>query len=118
MAEIISFPKDRIVRENTDYVNENLQKMKDRGAEQFADYLVQDLTEDIITSLSTYGVDIEDEQFIKDFTVVVDFFKASIYRSLELDHHLHNYIDTKVSFVKIDKLLDEDGEEEEDSLPR
>jgi hypothetical protein len=107
MSDIIAFPKNRIVRDNSQHVNENIEKMKERGAQTFADFIVEDMVEDMVTALSSYGVDITDEQFMKDFSVTIDLFKATIYRSAGVKHRLHDYLDKRVVFVESENEIEQ-----------
>ena len=43
----------------------------------------------VIASIGEYGVDIEDEQFQRDFTLVVDIMRALLWRQVGLEHPLH-----------------------------
>lgn len=121
--KVIEFPKHKVVRE----VPEQLQERDRRANQKFADTVADDMTSMLITELDNYMVDVQDKKFSRDLVLVVDALKAAIYRSLGLQHHLHDFIDKNVKLIdgasimtkeelaaKIEEIISEiDNEEEE-----
>jgi translation initiation factor IF-2 len=99
MADIISFPKNKIVRQNTP-INEDIEKIKQKGMQNFADSFLDELLANIIINFDNYGMNLEDEKFEKDFSFGYDIIKASVYRSLNLSHPLHDFLDNHVKTQK------------------
>lgn len=121
MTEILQFPKNKIVRE-VPINNERLEKAKKQSVKNFAEALVANLGENILLDLEQ-GVGLEvtpkNEEFTKDFFFALDVLRATIYRQLELDHHLHEYINKNVKVNKLDDMdfYNEDiGECDEEKL--
>lgn len=94
-GNIVEFPKSKIIRDASLNI-EAIEKMKEKSTQNFADTLVQDLTESLLTELDNYGIDIEDEVFAKDFFYMVSIMSAMIYRTLNLKHDFHDFLDKNV----------------------
>lgn len=94
-ANIVEFPKSKIIRDGS-LNTEAIEKMKEKSTQNFADTLVQDLTESILSELDNYGIDIEDEKFGKDFFYMVSIMSAMIYRTLHIKHDFHDFLDNNV----------------------
>ena len=121
--KVIEFPKHKVIRE----VPEQLQERDRRANQKYADTITDDLTSMLITELDNFMVDVQDKKFTRDLVLVVDALKAAIYRSLGLEHHLHDFIDKNVKLIdgasimtkeelaaRIEEIISEiDSEEEE-----
>ena len=121
--KVIEFPKHKVIRE----VPEQLQERDRRANQKYADTITDDLTSMLITELDNFMVDVQDKKFTRDLVLVVDALKAAIYRSLGLEHHLHDFIDKNVKLIdgasimtkeelaaRIEEIISEiDNEEEE-----
>lgn len=94
--KVVQFPKNKIVREAPVDI-EVLEKAKEKGIQNFADSVVEDIIGFVVGDLENYGVDIEEEQFIKDFSLTADALRATVYRSFQLHHGLHEFIDNNVT---------------------
>ena len=106
---ILSFPKDKIVRHSPSFTDDMLNRMKEKGAQNFADMLVQELTTNILAELSGFGLDIEKESFGKDFMFLTGVLSAVVYRSMNLKHEFHQFIDESVDIIRMDDIpLDND----------
>lgn len=104
---IVEFPKSKIIRDgslNSDTIN----KLKEKSTLNFADALTQDITEALLQELDNYGIDVESPNFTKDFYFLVSILSAMIYRSLNLEHDFHNFLDT---YVKVKETDEEEPEE-------
>lgn len=108
---ILSFPTEKIVRHNPSFTQDMVEKMKEKGIQNFADILVQDMTSNMLHELSNYGLDIEKDDFGKDFMFLAGILSALIYRSLELKHEFHQFIDESVNIIPLDSLEDLDTDE-------
>ena len=79
------------------------------SAQNFADMLVQELTTNILAELSGFGLDIEKESFGKDFMFLTGVLSAVVYRSMDLKHEFHQFIDESVDIIRMDDIpLDND----------
>lgn len=119
MNKVLEFPKHKIVREIAPKIAE-VEEAKEKGKQKFADEIVYDLIGNIHDALESYGIDTETNDFDKDYSVVIDMLRATVYRSMGIKHHLHSFIDKHVSVVKIEKdgkIIDiEDGKEYDDII--
>lgn len=98
---VVEFPKNKIVRDSTQNIEE-LKKIKTKSLENFADALAQEITENVLMDLDNSGLDTESRTFTKDFHFLVNVLTATIYRMMELEHELHQFIDERVKLVKVD----------------
>jgi hypothetical protein len=99
---IVSFPKEKIVREG-DQNNEELLKVKTKSVQNFADTLTNDIAETIFEGLNISGISVDDESFGKDFHFLVCVLNAVISRTLKLEHPFHKFIDDNVVFTEMDE---------------
>lgn len=98
-VNILEFPKHKIVRERLPDIEE-INKLKEKGLQKFADAVTSEIVDNILEHLDNYGIDIEDNTFIKDFYFTTMILSASIYRSLNVDHPMHEYIDNNVQVME------------------
>lgn len=94
-TNIVEFPKSKIVRDGS-LNSEAINKMKEKSTQNFADDLVEELTGILLTELDNYGVDIESDTFTKDFYYMVSIMSAMIYRTVDLKHDFHEFLDKNV----------------------
>ena len=107
--KVIEFPKSKVVRE----LPEEIHKARAKKADQkFADSVVDEICGIVLTELDNYDIQVEDKSFSKDFVLVVDSLRACIYRSLDLDHHLHAFIDDNVKVIEGSHSLSKDEQAE------
>lgn len=97
--KVIEFPKHKVVRDvPVDVIEE-----RNRKADQkMADALVDDMAGILVTELDNFDVDVQSKTFAKDFIVVVDALKATIFRQFGLDHPFHKFTDKNISIVDAD----------------
>jgi len=104
-STILEFPKSKIVREHIPE-NEELLRIKEKNKMKFADSMVEDLSQEILYMLSDVGIDTEGKDFVKDFHFFVGTLYSMIYRSLELEHDMHQFVDEHVRLVAVKNLAD------------
>lgn len=95
--KVVNFPSHRIIREHADV--DIIAKAKQKSTLKFADTITEEMVGNMLEDLENSGIDVETKQFIKDFSMVVDCLRASVYRHFELEHHLHEFIDTNVKMI-------------------
>ena len=105
MTNVFKFPEHKIVREVPVNVEE-VEAAKEKGKQNFANDILNDFIDGTLTLLENYGIDTEGTEFEKDFSFTVESIKATIYRSLSLKHHLHDFIEKSVVVVKKGELID------------
>lgn len=96
---IISFPKSKILRDeesDDEFVSESKAKIR----QNFADNLVNEIVTGLHNEMELYNVDTSKYEFRKDFIFMMDVIKAIVYRSMEMEHPLHEYIDRTVKLYK------------------
>jgi uncharacterized FlaG/YvyC family protein len=98
MSKIVEFPKHKIVREIP--TNEGaVEQAKIKGKINYAENIVEDLVDIIVEELENQGIDVENEFFLRDFSLTVDALRATLYRQFNVEHGLHNFIDENVKIV-------------------
>jgi hypothetical protein len=97
---------------------------------QFAGELSESLIVQLIHTMGENGIDISDNSFVRDMSMVIELVQGSIYRDLELEHPAHkfmeefvditilpdNTIETEVDFdtiIKLTNILEEDDDDPE-----
>lgn len=99
MTNVFKFPEHKIVREIPPQIEE-LEKAKEKGRQNYADDIIDDFIGGMLDTLDNYGVDSDGKSFEKDFSFAVEALRATIYRSLSINHHLHDFIDSNVTVIK------------------
>lgn len=113
---VVEFPRHKIVRDSSQNLEE-VKKLKTKSLENYADAIAQEITENILMDLDNSGLDVETRSFTKDFHFFVGVLTATIYRMMDLEHELHNFIDERVKIVKVEVDDDEDKSNELDNIP-
>jgi len=101
-GKVIQFPKKakpqkEIVIDNTD--------MELREAVMFADHLTEGLVVNLIHNLTENGVSTNDQGFIRDIGFLIELVKSTIYRDMDMDHPMQDFVDVFVSTTKEDGQL-------------
>lgn len=99
MDKVIEFPKHKVVR---DVPGEVLEERNRKADLKMADAMVDDLAGIIATEIDNFDIDVQSKDFAKDFIVVVDALKATIYRQFGLKHHFHAFTDKNISIIDAD----------------
>jgi len=98
MAEnVVNFPSDRIVREHAGI--QLIEDAKEKGLQKFSDTITDDIIGSMVQDLENYGIDIDRDEFLKDFSLVADSLRATIYRHFSINHNLHEFIDSNVKMI-------------------
>lgn len=95
---VVEFPKSKIVREAPVNI-ELLEKAKEKAVARVADQIVDAVIETMIEQIENFGLDTDHDNFLKDFSLVADGLRATVYRSFEIEHHLHNFIDDNIKLI-------------------
>lgn len=103
MTTIVQFPTNRIVREVAPNIEE-IEKAKEKSLQKHAETIVEDLVLNIMDALENYGIDTDADSFERDFTFAADGLRATVYRTFNIEHPLHNFIDTNVQIVKAESF--------------
>ena len=111
-GNIVEFPKSKIIRDGS-MNSEIINKLKEKSTQNFADDLTQELTTILLNELDNYGIDIEDDQFTKDFMYLVSIMSAMIYRTVDLKHDFHDFLDNNVVVREVTDSSDEKVDSEE-----
>lgn len=115
MSTIIEFPKVNIrslgpEEKSLDEVQEKISHAK----EEYVNALVDHHCSTLLANISLSGIEIEKDEFMKDFAFTVETVRSSMYRSVGLPHPLHEQID---EVMEIDDK-DEDEEFGENTFPK
>lgn len=102
MTNVFKFPEHKIVREVSPNIEE-VEKAKEKGKMNYAEDIIIDLAENMINALDSYGLDQDTKNFDKDFAFSIEAIRAMIYRTLSIEHHLHDFIDSHVSVLRKDE---------------
>ena len=97
--KVIEFPKSKVVRALPEEVTKARQAKADQ---KMADAIVDDIVGMIITELDNCMLNVEDRQFSKDFVLIADALKACVYRQFDIEHHLHDFIDSNIALIEGD----------------
>lgn len=115
MTNVVKFPANKIVRDITQS-SEEIEKSKERGRQKFAEDIMEDFIMTLHDALESYGIDTEGDIFDGDFSITIEMLRAAIYRTLNLKHPLHEFIDKHVQVVdtetKIVEIEDKDNVED------
>lgn len=98
MTNVFEFPKNKIVREVQPNIDE-IERAKHKSLLNYADMIVDDMVGNMLDAFDNYGIEVEKEDFQKDFAFSVDALKATVYRYFGIEHSLHSFIDENVKIV-------------------
>ena len=102
-AQIIEFPKDKIVRHHTvEGFNDHLQEAK----EDFIEYIMQKHSSALMNRLNLEGLDVDNPKYAPDVVFVFESVKALISRISDTEHPLHKFVDRNFSKEMVDILQD------------
>lgn len=117
MTNVFKFPESKIVREVPINIEE-IEKAKEKGKKQYADGIVTEVAAGLLAELENYGIELDDEKgaLSKDFLFMTDVLKSIVYRNMNIEHPLHNFVDENVSIFENEdefkKYVEEQAEEE------
>lgn len=89
-AQIIQFPEDKIVRDNSPDP-EILQQTKQRAIFKFAEEVVEEIMQEIDGYILHYGLEEKDET-AKDKIYTLEVVRALVYRMFDIEHPMHEHI--------------------------
>lgn len=98
---IVQFPKSKIVRQN----HEQTKAAKEKSKKKFANELLQELIDNVLMDLDNYGVDIQNEEFTRDFVFFSAALTSMIYRSQDLNHPFQKFMEDNVVLEDIDESM-------------
>lgn len=90
--KIIQFPKNKIVRPPS-------ADNKKRGVVNFAETILLDFIENMIMDLEEHGIDTGTDEFNRDFSFTIECLRATIYRGLDLETKLQEFMDNNVVLI-------------------
>ncbi len=105
MSTVIKFPKHN-PRITPDQSLEQVQEKIAQAKEKYINALVDHHSSQLLAGISLSGLDIDTDEFMKDFAFTVETIRSTMYRSMGMDHPLQESIDEVISVV--DKEDDED----------
>lgn len=114
-AQILQFPKNKIVRE-FHLSDEDKAKIVNKQKREFAEYVLNELVRELYAHFEDFEFDTNDGNFVKDLSYTVDAARATIYRSLGLDHHLHEHIDENINLVDKVNSENDNGNDERETV--
>lgn len=94
---VILFPGFR----REDAPPQNLDEIHDKVTQTRKEHVasvMNDMIPDIINMFGAYGVDINDDKYIKDVALVMESIKALLHRQYNLEHPFHNMSDSIFDF--------------------
>jgi len=101
VADIIEFPKAKIVRVSEDEAqpNEQVEEMKAKGLQKYAESIIQSVAGNVIEELEHCGLDVDSDEFNKDFHFSMYVLSSSIFRTMDLPHPMHDFLDSQVKLI-------------------
>lgn len=110
-ARIIEFPKENIIRELPGPSDELIQDRKKKSLSNYADNVSEELYCIIKMELQACGVEVDNEELVKHLAFLSSAIQALIYKSLELEHGMHDFIEDTV------QIFSEEDFKEDEVLP-
>lgn len=91
-TNILFFPENKIVRGrpiNKEQFNEEIIEHKIK----YVDYILSKNMSSLFTKLGLEGINTETEQFYKDYSFTVETLRAALYRTMEMEHPIQDFVD-------------------------
>jgi trimethylamine:corrinoid methyltransferase-like protein len=116
-SNIVKFPANKIVREILPN-HEEIERNKAKSKQKWAEEVVEDFVANMMDALDNYGITVDGPEFNKDFSTAIDMLRATIYRTMDLPHHLHHFIDNNVeAVIDVSNLTIDNSEDDLDEEP-
>lgn len=80
---------------------QNLDEIHDKVTQTRKEHVagvMNDMIPDIINMFGAYGVDINDDKYVKDVALVMEGIKSLLHRQYNLEHPFHNMVDNIFEF--------------------
>lgn len=106
---VIKFPKTN-PRISAEASLSEVQEKIDKAKEKYVNALVDHHSSQLLANICLSGIEVETDDFMKDFAFTVETLRSSMYRSMGIDHPLQEQIDEAVSLVETEE--DEDFSDE------
>lgn len=94
---IISFPTEKIVNEMAARNSAFVFEMQDKAKNNFIDNLANGIATEILRDLESNGLELKKEVLEKDFVFLVTVLRSLIFRLMEMEHPMHQFIDVEVN---------------------
>ena len=94
---VILFPGFR----REDAPPQNLEEIVDKVTQTRKEHVagvMNDMIPDVINMFGAYGVDINDDKYVKDVALVMEGIKSLLHRQYNLEHPFHNMVDNIFEF--------------------
>ena len=95
-TNVLEFPKNKVVR---DVPPEILEKRNEKQLHKFADFVVEEMIEAIISEFDCYALQISEP----DIVLIMEAVRSAINRSHNIDHPLQKFVDKNIKALDINK---------------
>lgn len=111
MDNVIPFPK--VKRDNTPpQSDEELRLQVLRNKKKYVNNIVEHYTNQLAMKFVQHGFNLEEEEFLKDFSFSVETIRSGLYRSLGIDHPFQQLMDEAIETLeRVEEESMEDSEE-------
>lgn len=103
MTNVIKFPSKNVKVNHPDLTNEE----REQRLLQEKIFKIEECLEYVCTEsigmVHRMGFDITQEDYVKDVTLIVDAFRGLMYKSMKMEHPIHDFVDKNY------KLSDDEG---------
>ena len=93
-GKIIQFPKKAKPQKEIVIDNSGAELLESM---MFAEHLTEGLVVNLIHNLAENGINTGKTEFIKDLGFIIELVKSTIYRDMEIDHPMQDFVDLFVS---------------------
>lgn len=111
MDNVIPFPK--VKRDNAPpQSDEELRLQVLRNKKKYVNNIVEHYTNQLAMKFVQHGFNLEEEEFLKDFSFSVETIRSGLYRSLGIDHPFQQLMDEAIETLeRVEEESMEDSEE-------
>lgn len=95
-SNIITFPVDRIIRNDDKHVSVSMKAMRKRATHNQAEMIMSEISESLYYELVGYGLDVESEYFNQYFSFILENIRALVYKEMKLKHHLQSFVEKSI----------------------
>ena len=93
MTNIIKFPSKNVKITHPDLTSEERQALLLREKISKIEECLEHVSTESIGMIYRMGFDITREDYVKDVTLIVDSFRSLMYKTMNLDHPVHEFVD-------------------------
>jgi hypothetical protein len=102
---ILYFPVNKIKRTGMNIHPSTQEKIKTQHDKMYIQHLCDEIAAKLLVEFTAEGMDVTNENFLKDYKLVAEGLRSLLMRKFKLIHPLHKWVDKHIKTTKKGKSL-------------